>query len=270
MAIIRLVDINNALRKRFEKDGMALRNMFEYAYRDTIPTIFVFDGPNAKKARRDIFPGYKVGRTPAPDNFYVQLDLFRELLGHTNKVILRVPGYEADDVIATLIKSDTGANEFEIDSNDGDFLRLCTDKIRMTSPPMLKDVPADEIRLYKTLQGDGSDKIPGVRLFGPKSWAGLDFAMKNAWENILDKLVDYDVNSDQMMQEAKVRALFVAQPLNLTAKQVEWCCENWRLIRSFWLCVDFLIVPQELIAPNMKVGKPNYELADSLLREVLQ
>lgn len=261
MSKVNLVDCNNIVRIRFEKDGYALRNLFEWAFRDPEPHIFIFDGRNAKKARRDIFPGYKVGRPPAPDNFYKQLDIFQELLMHTNKVQMKVDNYEADDVIATLVNGKPDG-EFLIHSNDGDFMRLCGERVQVTTPT-IKDVPPNEIRLYKTLKGDGSDKIPGVRLFGPKSWTDLTPDGKAKWTRLLESWAKIDPKHAEDFSP-----YFDPAGLNLTSKQHDWVMENWALVRSFWLVVDFLEVPNEAIVSSIKVGKPNYALADSLLKEL--
>jgi 5'-3' exonuclease len=259
MSIINLVDCNNIVRVRFEKDGYALRNLFEWAFRDPEPHIFVFDGKNAKASRRAIFPGYKVGRTPAPDNFYRQLEIFQELLTYTNKVQMKVPLFEADDAIASMVFNNPTA-KFRVHSNDGDFARLINENVEMTTPT-LKDIPAHEIRLYKTLKGDGADKIPGVRLYGQKSWEGMTQAHKDNWYKLLAHLETLDPASET--------ASIATGGLNLTDGQQAWLLENWRLVRSFWLVVDFLKVPAETMAQHTVVGTPRYALGDSLLKELL-
>lgn len=258
--IINLVDCNNIVRIRFEKDAYALRNLFEWAFRDPEPHIFIFDGKNAKATRRAIFPGYKVGRPAAPDNFYKQLDIFRELLQYTNKVQMKVPNFEADDCIASLVQ---GPGQFRIHSNDGDFMRLVNERVSVTTPT-IKDVPPHEIRLYKTLKGDGSDKVPGVKLFGQKSWETLTPEQKKNWYELLWHLEGLDPSKDD--KEAGFQG--VVTDLNITEKQRAWLHENWRLVRSFWLVVDFMQVPAEALAQNMVVGTPRYALGDSLLKEL--
>lgn len=258
---INLVDTNNYARIKFETDAFALRSLFEHAFRDPEPYIFVFDGRNAKASRRAIFPGYKVGRTPAPSNFYKQLELFQELLMYTNKVQLRVDGYEADDVIATIVRN-SPETEFLIHSNDGDFMTLVNDRVRV-STPTIKDVAPNEIRLYKTLKGDGSDKIPGVRLFGPKSWAGLTPQGKLDWYKLLETLEGLDP------LDADAKFEMPEGEFNLTKLQTQWVIDNWRSVRAFWLVVNFQTVPQEELSKNMKVGTPRYDLGNNLLTELL-
>ncbi len=262
MSIINLIDCNNIVRIRFEKDGYALRNLFEWAFRDPEPHIFIFDGKNAKASRRAIFPNYKVGRTPAPDNFYKQLDIFRELLQYTNKIQMKVPLFEADDVIATLVKNAPGTR-FRIHSNDGDFMRLVNENVEVTTPT-IKDVTPDRIRLYKTLKGDNSDKVPGVRLFGPKSWNTMTPQQEQNWLVLLAYLEELDPKQT----DEELKFLGIKGDLNITENQRKWCNENWRDIRSFWLVVDFLNVPAEAMAPAMITGTPRYALGDALLKEI--
>jgi DNA polymerase-1 len=91
-------------------------------------------------------------------------------------------GIEADDTIAYLTKhneSDLG-NEVVIVSTDKDFLQLVSDKVKVFSPTKKKmynrQVVFDEfgiwpenLLLYRTLDGDKSDNIPGIRGCGIKT-----------------------------------------------------------------------------------------------------
>lgn len=261
MPKINIVDTNNYARIKFETDAFALRSLFEHSFRDPEPYIFVFDGRNAKASRREIFPGYKVGRVGAPDNFYRQLELFQELLMYTNKVQLKVDNYEADDVIYSMVNNHPEL-EFLIHSNDGDFMRLVNDRVSV-STPTIKDVPPAEIRLYKTLKGDQSDKVPGIRLFGDKAWQSLTFDHKQEWLKILRKLEALDPLNKE------VNFTLPEIDYGLSKSQTLWVNENWRLLRAFWFVVDFQDVPSELMGKNTKVGTPRYELGDSLLKELL-
>jgi hypothetical protein len=141
-------------------------------------------------------------------------------------------------------------------------MRLVNDRVRVTTPT-IKDVPPNEIRLYKTLKGDGSDKIPGVRLFGTKAWEGLTPEAKLNWYRVMEVLEGLDPLDE------KAKFLVPDVDLGLTKLQTQWVQDNWRLVRAFWLVVDFMRVPQELLSKNMKVGAPRYDLGNSLLSELL-
>ena len=52
--------------------------------------------------RDEISSVYKAGRTPAPEAFHSQIELVRKFLELLGVPVVTVPGYEADDVLATL------------------------------------------------------------------------------------------------------------------------------------------------------------------------
>ena len=58
--------------------------------------------------RSERFPEYKAQREGAPDLFRSQLPLIREVLDSMGIAQIQQPGFEADDVIATAVKSITG------------------------------------------------------------------------------------------------------------------------------------------------------------------
>lgn len=251
---LHIVDCNNFVRRRHEVDtsGLALRNLYSEATCTPNPTIYVFDGKNSKAARRALYPDYKANRTPASDSFYAVLGMFKELMLCTNKVVLEIPGFEADDVITHLVRS-APTQQIKIFSNDGDFTALCNDFVTMSDPKLPK-VPQEDVRLYKTLVGDTSDNIKGIAKFGPAAWENLTVEQKQTWTIWLEK-EPIAVSSET---------------LGLTKKQHEWFSANTELIRAYWQIVGFLPVPLDLFAKHMQVGTKNPELANELLKGVFQ
>ena len=155
----------------------------------------VFDGAGSATNRKNLLQEYKSGRNlQRITNWEVFEDLDEE---HDSKVdqIVRLIQYlkllpikttiidkvEADDVIAVL--SDKLVEKFNstvfIVSSDKDFVQLVSDKIILYRP-MEKEyytdktvfekfgVLSENFILYKTLLGDNSDKIPGVKGLGEK------------------------------------------------------------------------------------------------------
>lgn len=256
MTTLKIYDGNNFARIRFEADptGLPLRSLFTEAFFDPTPSIFIFDGKDSKALRLAQYPEYKSKRKAAPDNFYVMLGYYKELLMHTNKVLVDVPGYEGDDVIATLVQ-DHPDLEIVIHSTDRDFCALENEKVTIPAAN-LKGVAAPEVRLYKTLVGDDSDTISGIRLFGDKAWELLTASHKGYWVKCL-----------------KERSLGTADPflLGLTRQLFSnWMIHNHKLLQTFWDIIGFYDVPRALIAQHTTVGTPNYELAHSKLSELLQ
>lgn len=258
--LLEIFDSNNWVRRVYEKDvsGLALRNLFTNAYHNPNPCIYVFDGKNSKQARRKLYPEYKANRKPADDQFYVTLELFKMLVLCTNKSVICVDGYEADDVIASLVRERPANIQMKLWSNDGDFLRICDQKnvIITDVNQQLKDVPLEHHVLYKALVGDNSDNIKGVPTFGPKSF-----------ETVMEKgLID---NWYKIFKQRDV-GQFQAPELHLTNSQWLWFRQNFKTLLAYWDIINFLDVPKELRDAGTQRGNPDLAGGNAILKTVFQ
>ena len=161
----------------------------------------VFDGEGSTVNRKNLLPEYKSGRH---QHRITNWDTFEDLDDeHDAKVdqIVRLIQYlkcipvktvaldkvEADDIIAYLSKHITSLdpeNKAFIVSSDKDFIQLTDEQITVYRP-IEKDfytkevvmkkfgVLAENFIVYKTLMGDASDKIPGIKGLGAKKLAKL-------------------------------------------------------------------------------------------------
>ena len=156
--------------------------------------------------RHELYTDYKATRDKMPEELVEQLEPLFAVISHTNIPILKKPGYEADDVIGTLVKK---AEEAGIDSymvtGDKDMMQLVSDKTFMYTPGnrfkpttiydknKVKDkwgVGPEGIIDMLALVGDTSDNVPGVDGVGPKTakklldkYNDLDSIIKYADEN---------------------------------------------------------------------------------------
>ena len=92
--------------------------------------IITWDLPG-KTFRNDIYKEYKANRSPAPDNFNVQIPLLHELIESFNIPQVSVEGHEADDVLGSLSNVFNQNNEnvltdCEFDVNKGDTVQINT------------------------------------------------------------------------------------------------------------------------------------------------
>ena len=71
---------------------------------DGYKSVFVVFDAKAPSFRHEAYEAYKAGRAPTPEDFPRQLALIKELVDLLGFTRLEVPGYEADDVLATLAK----------------------------------------------------------------------------------------------------------------------------------------------------------------------
>ena len=135
--------------------------------------------------RFDAYPEYKAGRPSMPDDLRLQFPIVREIAAMMSIPIRELSGYEADDVIGSLVQHARGAGvDTYIVSGDLDGLQLVNDHVRLLTTRMgvAATVIYDEAKVmeryglrpdqmldYKALKGDTSDNIPGVPGVGEKT-----------------------------------------------------------------------------------------------------
>jgi len=88
----------------------------------------IFDAPG-KTFRSIQYPDYKIQRQPMPEEMASQMPMIKEILAAYGIPVIELPGYEADDVIATLARraSREGIPTYIV-SNDKDLEQLIDDR----------------------------------------------------------------------------------------------------------------------------------------------
>ncbi|MDD5354002.1 MAG: DNA polymerase I [bacterium] len=139
-----------------------------------------FDSPQPT-FRHKAFEQYKATRKETPEELKTQIPMVQEMVEAFKIPVFRMPGYEADDLIATIARQ---AEKQDVDviviSGDKDILQLVGEHIKVLSEPKgilfsEKEVEekfgfsADKIKDYLGLCGDSSDNIPGVPGIGEKT-----------------------------------------------------------------------------------------------------
>jgi DNA polymerase-1 len=135
--------------------------------------------------RKTIYEAYKANRPPAPRDLEDQIPVIERLLGLMGLESFTVPGWEADDVIATLTRRALAEGlGVEIVSGDKDLAQLvCEDVVLVADDPAARrskvldseavaarwGVGPERIRDLLALTGDSSDNVPGVPKVGPKT-----------------------------------------------------------------------------------------------------
>lgn len=145
---------------------------------------FALDAPGPTFRHR-LYPAYKAGRQALPDALRAQFALLDELIAAIGVPAFRVPGFEADDILATLAgKLAADGRDVLIATGDRDLLQLVGDRVRVLflgargKPARLYDAAAVRARFgieprrlpsYTALIGDPADNIPGVAGIGPQT-----------------------------------------------------------------------------------------------------
>ena len=164
-----------------------------------------------KTFRHKKYPDYKATRDPMPEELQEQLPHLWKLIEAMQIPYLSQAGFEADDIIGTLVKHGLEQDlDVFIVSGDKDFMQLINDNVFLfapgtrTKPDKIYDikgvedrwgVPPEKIVDLFGLMGDSSDNIPGVVGVGPKSamklihdYGTLEKALENA-ESVTNKRV---------------------------------------------------------------------------------
>jgi DNA polymerase-1 len=137
------------------------------------------------RRRKEIYPEYKAGRKPPPDDFYVQIPILHELLSAFGWPLYECDDYEADDIMGTLaIKAAKEGIETCLITGDLDMLQCVTPvthvyimkkgftNIELYHPESFEErygIKVSQFIDLKSLKGDSSDNIPGVPGIGEKT-----------------------------------------------------------------------------------------------------
>ncbi len=159
-------------------------------YREFSPThmAVAFDRPKPT-FRKEIFEGYQSKRPKMDDDLAGQIEKVHEAVRAFGIPIYEMDGFEADDIIGTLVKQvcdEHQSPEVIIVTGDRDILQLVDDKrgVKVFMPTKgisegkvyssadvveRMGVPPEKIADFKALAGDASDNYPGVAGIGPKT-----------------------------------------------------------------------------------------------------
>ena len=137
-----------------------------------------------KTFRSEKFPEYKANRASTPDEFRSQISYINELLDAFQIPHFELEGYEADDVIATLVDRFKTGTEIVICTGDRDSFQLVTDTVTVLYPKkgvteLARMTPAaveekygltpNQYPDFAALRGDPSDNLPSIPGVGEKT-----------------------------------------------------------------------------------------------------
>lgn len=163
-------------------------NMINKIITEEKPTYMVVAFDIGKNFRHEKYKDYKAGRNATPDDLKSQMPIARKLLDAMGIKYLEMEGYEADDIIGTLAKEADLDPEYDalIVSSDHDLLQLISPQVGMkmlkskdatyyTEDSFKEEYGFEPIKIIdlKSLMGDSSDNIPGVKGIGEKTAMSL-------------------------------------------------------------------------------------------------
>lgn len=243
-----------------------LRKLLADEKPDYIAAVFDSAGPTF---RHDAYSDYKANRDEMPEELATQLPYIVKVCEAFNIPILKMDGFEADDIIGTLaLKCKEQNLKAVIVSNDKDLCQLVSDPyivcMRQNSQNLKRKVPVPPVEWcdeawvenkfglppnkiidYLGLMGDSIDNIPGAKGIGAKG--------------ALKLILEYGSAEGAMENAEKVKHKTYRNSL----------LENQEDIRqSLELATVHTEVPVELNLDNLKYEQPNRQLAYQLFREL--
>jgi DNA polymerase-1 len=225
---------------------------------DAVAIAFDLGAPTFRHER---FEAYKATRQRMPDELRDQFPKVRGVVAALGIPIYEREGFEADDVIATLVgQAERAGLETTIVTGDLDMLQLVTGQTRLmvslrggVANTVVYDLARiaerwglrpDQMLDYKALKGDSTDNIPGVPGVGEKTAAKLvaTFGTIDALYERIDEVVPERFRPLLLEAEGRVRASRDLQ----------------RLVRD---------VPVDLDLDAARLGEYDREAVVSLFRE---
>jgi 5'-3' exonuclease len=213
--------------------------------------------------RNQMFSAYKGHRPEAPVDLIPQFPYFRKVLDGLNVPLLELPGYEADDIIATLCETlaDKGCNLIVV-SSDKDLMQLVTDGIKLLDSAKDRWIGADQVRekfgvapeqviQVMGLMGDAVDNIPGIKGIGEKTASTL-IQQFGTLENLFTRLDEVD--KMQLRGAARVRKILD------DGKDAAFLSRDLATVKRD--------VPIEIVLNNLRARTPDLEKVRALFNEL--
>lgn len=186
----------------------------------------VYDN-KAPSFRKEMYTEYKANRSDMPEDLVPQIPYIKKFVECLGLPSFEMPGYEADDIIATLATRAahlSGENaEVAIVSSDKDLMQLVDENIYLYdtmkelkyTPAQVKEklgVSPKMVADYLGIVGDTSDNIPGVKGIGPKGAVTL-LEQFGSLEAVYERL-------DEVKKEGMKKSLAECREVALLSKKL--------------------------------------------------
>jgi DNA polymerase-1 len=228
--------------------------------------------PPGPTFREEKFAAYKETRAPTPDDLRSQIPLVKTLFEALRLPVLEVPGFEADDVLGTVVERTRDLPiELVLVTSDKDMLQLVSPRVRVFSttgrggdrvvfdeaavkakwgvePAQIPDILA--------LMGDSIDNIPGVPGVGEKTAAkliGQFGGVERLYENLSlvpGKLREtLAANRKQALLSRELATVSTRVPIAVDLETFRRRDPDWDRLRALWTEMEFHTLLRQVPAP---------------------
>ena len=214
-----------------------------------------------KTFRHEKYDYYKGKRDETPDDLKKQFPIAKKILNAMGIKYFELAGYEADDIIGTFAKKVDENDDFiaTIISSDKDLLQLISDDvevkllkpkdyIRMNKQVFFDTYGLEPIKMIdlKSLMGDSSDNIPGVKGIGEKTaikllqqYGSLDGVYENI-DNIKGAVHDKLANDkDNAYMSYDIATIYREVPIDTSFDNIKYLNEETEELINIYNDLDF-------------------------------
>jgi DNA polymerase-1 len=245
-----------------------------------------FDTP-VPTFRKKIFKDYQAQRPKVEDDLAIQFKITKEALDKGGIFHLEKEGYEADDVIGTIVEKYKKEADLKILilSGDRDILQLVDKNVFVITPQIgfskskiydeeevLKKfaIKPNQITDYKALVGDASDNYSGAKGVGPKTAAKLINQFKSI-ENIYKNLDLIDerikkilmANKDNIFLSLKLAKIVTDVPIEIALEKMAFNGFKEEL-KNFLLQYEIKAITERIFNNNSSSFKKEQKNKDNL------
>lgn len=244
--------------------------------------VVVFDTKWATH-RHTSYREYKANRKPTPDELQVQIPLIYKVVRAYNIPVYAAKGYEADDLIGTLVKllSDKPI-EVIIVTLDKDMEQLLCPQVKILntkkgamidSESLLREkgIRPEQVVDVFALSGDASDNVPGVPGIGDKTalelikkWGSLETVLANV-NHIPGKKRQENLRlfTDQARLSQKLLKLYSDIPIHFDVNACKLNTEENKKLKKLFKAFGFNTLLTDMVA-TAKTEETRYKLIDTM------
>jgi len=228
-----------------------------------------------KSVRSQVFEAYKANRPPAPPDLALQVKRVEEVLKALRMQSFFAHGYEADDIIATMVKrAKSSGIHVVVVTQDKDLLQLVDEtvvvydsmreRVMGTEETVTKlGVKPEQVVDYLALTGDSIDNVPGIPSVGPKTAVALlqQFGDLETLLNSVDQIArpalreKVRTHADQARLSQKLVSLHADMPIDIEFESLRYEGPDRENLRALLLDLEFTRLLPEFDLQNVVISK---------------
>ena len=261
-------------------------NMLNKIIGEEKPTHIMVAFDKGKTFRHLKYETYKAGRSETPNELKQQFSVAKEISNAMGIKYFEIDNYEADDIIGTFARLIDESIDLEglIVSSDKDLIQLISDKVIMKVLKTKDYILMDKIKFkeiyglpdpkrmidLKSLMGDASDNIPGVKGIGEKTAISL-LQKYNTLDGVYDNLDKISQSTRNKLETSKENAymsydlatIYTEVPIDLNLDNIEYKGINKEEYKKYLNELEFYSLLKKI--DEEKIEKEiKYEIIDNL------